>query len=74
MYFLKQQKQGAASGGEITFLTIHLFCETLFRFVINLPSSDVEDNFVQAVRVEKCLTEGDPCNLVTCDDSTTVCR
>eukprot|EP00092_Neocalanus_flemingeri_P004118 GFUD01004431.1.p1 GENE.GFUD01004431.1~~GFUD01004431.1.p1 ORF type:complete len:277 (+),score=63.73 GFUD01004431.1:342-1172(+) len=45
-----------------------------WRFVINLPSYDEKENFVQAVKVEKCLNEGVPCNLITCDGSTTVCR
>ena len=44
------------------------------RFVINAPSADEKENFVQAVKVEKCLRDGDPCNLVTCDGSATVCR
>ena len=45
-----------------------------WRFVINLPSSDQQDNFVQAVRIKKCLKAGLACNLVTCDDTHTVCR
>jgi len=45
-----------------------------WRFVINLPSSDQAENFVQAVRIKKCLNAGSGCNLVTCDDTQTVCR
>ena len=48
--------------------------DDIARFVINFPSEERDENFVQAVRVEKCLYPEEPCNLETCDDTTTVCR
>ena len=45
----------------------------LERFVINLPES-VEQGFVQAVRVRRCLEEGQPCAYPLCEARRTVCR
>ena len=46
----------------------------LFRFVINVPGEDGEDNYVQAVKVEKCLRPGESCNVGNSGYETTVCR
>ena len=45
----------------------------LERFVINLPES-VDEGFVQAVRVRRCLEEGLPCAYPLCEARRTVCR
>ena len=52
----------------IVLLLVHLE-----RFVINLPES-VEQGFVQAVRVRRCLEEGHPCAYPACEARATVCR
>jgi len=44
-----------------------------WRFVINLPES-VEQGFVQAVRVRRCLEEGQTCAYPECGTKRTVCR
>ena len=59
---------------EVNLCNVLIYLDNTLRFVINLPSENEKENFVQAVRVEKCLNEGESCNLVTCDGSTTVCR
>ena len=45
----------------------------LERFVINLPES-VEQGFVQAVRVRRCLAENQTCAYPACEAKKTVCR
>ena len=45
-----------------------------FRFVINVPGEDGEDNYVQAVKVEKCIRQGESCNIASSGFETTVCR
>ena len=44
------------------------------RFVINVPGDDGEDNYVQAVKVEKCIRQGESCNIASSGYETTVCR
>ena len=45
-----------------------------YRFVINVPGEDGEDNYVQAVKVEKCIRQGESCNIASSGYETTVCR
>ena len=45
----------------------------LERFVINLPES-VEQGFVQAVKIRRCLEEKQPCAYPQCEAKKTVCR
>jgi len=45
-----------------------------WRFVINVPGEDGEDNYVQAVKVEKCIRQGESCNIASSGYETTVCR
>ena len=46
-----------------------------WRFVINVPGEEVgEENYVQAVKVERCLREGKTCNIASAGYDSTVCR
>jgi len=46
-----------------------------WRFVINVPGEETgEENFVQAVKVERCLREGETCNIASAGYDSTVCR
>jgi len=46
-----------------------------WRFVINVPGEESgEENFVQAVKVERCLREGETCNIASAGYDSTVCR
>ena len=46
-----------------------------WRFVINVPGEEVgEENYVQAVKVERCLREGETCNIASAGYDSTVCR
>eukprot|EP00092_Neocalanus_flemingeri_P029513 GFUD01032048.1.p1 GENE.GFUD01032048.1~~GFUD01032048.1.p1 ORF type:complete len:347 (-),score=66.81 GFUD01032048.1:299-1339(-) len=45
-----------------------------WRFVINVPGEDGEDNYVQAVKIEKCIRQGESCNIASSGYETTVCR
>jgi len=43
--------------------------------VINVPGEEAgEENFVQAVKVERCLREGETCNIASAGYDSTVCR
>ena len=42
--------------------------------MINVPGEDGEDNYVQAVKVEKCIRQGESCNIASSGYETTVCR
>ena len=47
------------------------------RFVINLPAAGPgpgDQSFVQAVRVRRCLGEGEPCTAPLCEARTTACK
>ena len=44
-----------------------------WRFVINVPGAG-DQSFVQAVRVRRCLYEGDSCRAALCEGSKTVCK
>ena len=46
-----------------------------WRFVINVPGDEAgEDEYIQAVKVEKCLRPGRSCNIDSVTGSQTVCR
>jgi len=45
-----------------------------WRFVINVPGEDGEDNYVQAVKVEKCIRQGESCNIASSGYEATVCK
>ena len=46
-----------------------------WRFVVNVPGEEEgEESYVQAVKVERCLREGEACNMATAGYDTTVCR
>lgn len=46
-----------------------------WRFVVNVPGEEEgEESYVQAVKVERCLREGQACNMATAGYDTTVCR
>jgi len=46
-----------------------------WRFVINVPGETAEqENYVQAVKVERCLREGETCNIASAGYDSTVCR
>jgi len=45
-----------------------------WRFIVNLNESDNEYTYAQAVKVEKCLRNGDSCDVGSYGGSKTVCR
>ena len=45
-----------------------------WRFVVNLPGEEGEDDFVQSVKIQRCLRSGESCNIEPSGFSSTVCR
>ena len=45
-----------------------------WRFVVNLPGAEGEDDFVQSVKIQRCLRPGESCNIEASGFSSTVCR
>ena len=48
-----------------------------WRFVVNLPGGEDQDDFddfVQTVKIQRCLREGESCNVLVSGYTSTVCR
>ena len=41
---------------------------------MNLPGDEGEEDFVQAVKIQRCLTAGEDCNIQASGFTSTVCR
>ena len=61
-------------------MTLVLFARTArnvnreWRFVVNLPGRDDQEDFVQTVKIQRCVREGEACNIEVSGLSSTVCR
>jgi len=45
-----------------------------WRFVVNLPGGDEQEDYVQTVKIQRCLREGEACNIEVSGFSSTICR
>ena len=61
------------SGGILFKLKKNYVYKTDFRYIFNLGNSSTTSDYVQVVKVETCLAEGEECNIVTYQHRT-VCR
>ena len=42
--------------------------------MVNLPGRDDQEDFVQTVKIQRCVREGEACNIEVSGLSSTVCR